>query len=173
MTWRNIWRRRDQPYHLSRLRVSCTKFFSHWYSYTQTESSTEIWNHRTCSLVRMEILSNLLILVSLVLLVSQSKPTHMKLSLYGTDAQRFSYHKSTTHLVWTYGQLVVSSLRWPKRDHCSWVIVKLIKSSKYLKSSELQMSTTGLMPSSFKTSNPHSQNSEAFQCKTILKDSMS
>lgn len=118
-------------------------------------------------------LSNLQILVLQEHLDYQSKHILTRLLLYGTDALKYFYHRNTIPWVWICGQQDVFLLRWLKKDHYSWEIVRLIKFLRSLKFLVHQMNIIGQMLSNFKILNLHFQNSEEFQCKIILKVSMS
>ena len=153
--------------HQLRLKALLTRFYSHLCFYIPIESSTEIWSHRTYWLARMDRLLNLLILVLLELLGSQSKLIRMRLWLCGIDVLKSFFHRNTIRLGLICGVLDVFLLKWLKRDHFLWEIVKSIRFSKYSKYLEHQMKTIGQMRSNFRISNHLSQSSAEFQCKSI------
>lgn len=169
-TWntisRNTWRRRVPHCRHSKRRASLIRFSNHSCSCTRTAFSIVIWSRRTCSSARTVKWSSLPISVWPVPSACLSRPIRMRSWPYGTAARRSCSPRSTTPSASTSGPLAASSRRWLKRDRCSRVIARLIRSSKYSKYLARRTRTTGRMRSNCRTSRHHSQGSKASRCRT-------
>lgn len=153
-------------------RVLLTKFFKEQLIVMLTELCTEIWSHKIFWSIVKE-LSSLLISVLPVHSGYPLKLTLMKLLLFGTELQKFSWDKSNTQPQLISGLLVVLWQRWHKEKHYLPVIQKLIRSSKYSRFRELLTRITGQLHWSFQTSRQHSQSGRVFQCLNMPKTLMS
>lgn len=130
LIWRSIWSLRPHKCQHNRYRACSTRSCRHWSTCTQGASSIEIWNPRTYSLIQQVPSWSLQISVLPALSGYQLRHIHMRLSLYGTDALRFSWDRSSTLLESTCGQLDAFSQRWLRDARFLWAIVKSIKYSK-------------------------------------------
>lgn len=82
----------------------------------------------------------------------------MKLLLFGTELQKFSWDRSNTQPQLIYGLLVALWQRWHKEKHSLLVIQKLIRSSRYSRFKEHLTRITGQQHLNYQTSRRHSQN---------------
>ena len=158
---------------VNRLKASSTRSSKHWSTCISTEFSTVISSHKTCWSIRAVRTSSWLTLVWRVLSAYPLRLIHMRWSLFGIGALKFSLARKHILSELIFGQQGASSRKWCSAGPFSWEIPKLTKSSKYSRSLVLQTRTTGRMPSNSATSNQPSPSSVACLWLNIHRPSTS